>query len=98
MASLSDTISSKLILNKNLINYLLFNILGKMADVPTIIQLTNLFNILLKLTSNDLKQIFIDYIKLDLMRTIEKLYFILENSLNFNLLDNTCLLIFIYFY
>lgn len=112
MASLSDEICYKLVLNKSLIQYLLFNVLSQMADVPTIIQVVKFFDIFLSDSTSDekclVKSTFIDYLKHELVNQqiegldfslnwhgiIDKFYFILEQSLNPQLLDNTCSLLF----
>jgi hypothetical protein len=112
MASLSDEICYKLVLNKSFIQYLLFNVLSQMADVPTIIQVVKFFDIFISDSTTDdkclVKSTFIDYLKHELVNQqidgldfslnwhgiIDKFYFILEQSLNPQLLDNTCSLLF----
>jgi hypothetical protein len=47
MASLCSVICLKLVNNKQLINYLLFNILCRIADVPTVVQAVRLFTLFL---------------------------------------------------
>lgn len=107
MASICDKIRLKLASNRSFMDYLLFDILCGMSDVPTIIQVVRLFDILLicddEMASNSTKTTLIDYLKTDLdsrmdeettkekethlIHLIEKLNYILEQSLNAQLLD-----------
>lgn len=103
MCSMCKDIALKLVKNYTLIHFLLFNVLSKMSDVPTIIQIIRLFDVFLNM--NDIKKIFIEFLKNDLKdllsieedginlnwkRLIEKFLFILDNSLNADLLDSSC--------
>lgn len=103
MCSISQDIASKLIKNYSLLHFLLFNVLSQISDVPTIIQTIRLFDILL--TMNETKNSFIIFLKNDLndllsiendglnlnwKRLIENFLFILDNSLNADLLDSSC--------
>jgi hypothetical protein len=113
MASLSDEICLKLVSNKSFIQYLLFNVLSQMADVPTMVQVVKFFDVFLSDSynkeKNEIKARFINYLKHELVDhqeidgldfslnwhgIIEKFHFILEQSLNPLLLDNTCSLLF----
>lgn len=103
MCSINHEISTKLIKNYSLIHFLLFNVLSQMSDVPTIIQAIRLFDVFLNM--NEIKNNFIIFLKNDFndflsieddginpswKRLIEKFLFILNNSLNADLLDSSC--------
>jgi hypothetical protein len=77
MATLSPKIGLKLVSNKQLVQYLLFNILCQFADVPTIIQVVRLFTLFLTVDSDEnkieeydqkkqIKQLFVENLKYEL--------------------------------
>ena len=102
MASLSVQISLKLVKQHSLINFLFFEIIGQMTDVPSVIQTIRLFTMFF--TTDTEKQIFLAFLnsknnvhESDEQADAESLnwsglildnfLFILEQSLNPNLLD-----------
>ncbi|CAF0786736.1 unnamed protein product [Brachionus calyciflorus] len=102
MSTMSKEICHKILNNTSLIHYLLFNVLSQMADVPTITQVIRLFDVFL--TTNEIKLNFVNFLKSDLTdllsiendeislnwkKLIEKFFYILDNSLNADLLDTT---------
>ena len=75
MAMLCDSIGLKLVSNKSLIQYLLFEVFSSMTDVPTTIQVVKLFTLFLKSEyetedeskiRKNIQKSFVDYLKNEL--------------------------------
>lgn len=105
MATLSSEIALKLINNQWLMHFLLFEIMVKMADVPSVIQVVVLLTVFTR-TEARIQAAFFDAFKIELsakeaeqpgpggnVGLLQTFYFILEQSLNSTLLDSTCNLI-----
>lgn len=88
MASVDSEICAKILSNENLIRLLFRNVLYEMDDSMSLIQLFRLFTLFLV---DNCKERFLDYIKTELRDAssliVAKINFILEQSLNHQLLD-----------
>lgn len=100
MATLSTEINSKLAKNQTLLHLLLFDVMVKMADVQSVIQVMHLLSVFISAEQSVRKEFF-EFLKNKFKSANEEsqstqqqeaelfntFYFILENSLNASLLD-----------
>lgn len=95
VVELNNEISLKLVMNETFILNLLNNILYKMQDIMSLIQLNRLLTILLNINDTKVKELInkliINEINNELF--IESIAFILNNSLNIQLIDSLSLLL-----
>lgn len=92
MATLSTEVNSKLANNSTLLHLLIFDIMVKMADVPSVIQVISLLSVFMS-SDRNVRAEFITFVKnkfraqeADIFHTF---FFILEQSLNAGLLSST---------
>lgn len=103
MATLSGEISLKLVNNSSLVRFLLFDVLLKMADVPSVVQVVFLLTVFVS-GEKGVQTAFFQFVKNEFrspgqddcpvratgqVNILQTLFFILEQSLNSTLLDAT---------